>query len=79
MLDYRVTVCDPREEYHEGWDGIEGVTLSRQMPDDLVIAIMSNQRSTPVPQGTTGVHWLPILTAQLRRIVLANPPPVRSP
>ena len=20
MLDYRVTVCDPREEYHEGWD-----------------------------------------------------------
>ena len=39
MLDYRVTVCDPREEYHEGWAQIEGVTVSRQMPDDLVIAM----------------------------------------
>jgi xanthine dehydrogenase accessory factor len=39
MLDYRVTVCDPREEYHEGWAEMEGVTLSRQMPDDLVIAM----------------------------------------
>ena len=39
MLDYRVTVCDPREEYHEGWAAMEGVTLSRVMPDDLVIAM----------------------------------------
>jgi xanthine dehydrogenase accessory factor len=39
MLDYRVTVCDPREEYHEGWAAIEGVTVSRQMPDDLVLAM----------------------------------------
>jgi len=43
MLDYRVTVCDPREEYHEGWltepGRMEGVTLSRLMPDDLVIAM----------------------------------------
>ena len=39
MLDYRVTVCDPREEYHEGWAEMEGVTLSRLMPDDLVIAM----------------------------------------
>ena len=35
MLDYRVTVCEPREEYHEGWQAMEGVTLSRLMPDDL--------------------------------------------
>ena len=48
MLDYRVTVCDPREEYHEGWDGIEGVTLSRQMPDDLVIAMNLDAMSAVV-------------------------------
>jgi xanthine dehydrogenase accessory factor len=39
MLDYRVTVCEPRQEYHEAWIALEGVTLSRQMPDDLVIAM----------------------------------------
>ena len=48
MLDYRVTVCDPRSEYHEGWDAIEGVTLSRQMPDDLVIAMNLDARSAVV-------------------------------
>lgn len=48
MLDYRVTVCDPREEYHEGWAGIEGVTLSRLMPDDLVIAMNLDAHSALV-------------------------------
>jgi xanthine dehydrogenase accessory factor len=48
MLDYRVTVCDPREEYHEGWDAIEGVTLSRLMPDDLVIAMNLDAHSALV-------------------------------
>ncbi len=48
MLDYRVTVCDPREEYHEGWAGMEGVTLSRQMPDDLVIAMNLDAMSAVV-------------------------------
>jgi xanthine dehydrogenase accessory factor len=48
MLDYRVTVCDPREEYHEGWAAIEGVTLSRQMPDDLVIAMNLDANSALV-------------------------------
>ena len=38
MLDYRVTVCDPRVEYHEGWRDEAGIELSREMPDDLVIA-----------------------------------------
>ena len=28
MLDYQVTVCEPRVEYHEGWEAIAGVTLS---------------------------------------------------
>jgi len=48
MLDYRVTVCDPREEYHEGWADMEGVTLSRQMPDDLVIAMNLDANSALV-------------------------------
>jgi xanthine dehydrogenase accessory factor len=39
MIDYHVTVCDPREEYHEGWEAMPGVTLSREMPDDLVQAM----------------------------------------
>jgi xanthine dehydrogenase accessory factor len=48
MLDYRVTVCDPREEYHEGWSVMEGVTLSRQMPDDLVLAMNLDANSAVV-------------------------------
>jgi len=48
MLDYRVTVCDPREEYHEGWAGMEGVTLSRLMPDDLVLAMNLDANSALV-------------------------------
>jgi xanthine dehydrogenase accessory factor len=48
MLDYRVTVCDPREEYHEGWQAIEGVTLSRLMPDDLVIGMNLDAHSALV-------------------------------
>ncbi len=48
MLDYGVTVCEPRDEYHEGWAGIAGVTLSRVMPDDLVIAMNLDARSAVV-------------------------------
>jgi xanthine dehydrogenase accessory factor len=48
MVDYRVTVCDPREEYHEGWQAIEGVTLSRLMPDDLVLAMNLDANSAVV-------------------------------
>lgn len=35
MLDYHVTVIDPREEYANGWD-LAGVPLDRGMPDDIV-------------------------------------------
>ena len=35
MLDYHVTVIDPREEYAAGWD-LAGVPLDRGMPDDVV-------------------------------------------
>lgn len=48
MLDYRVTICEPREEYHEGWEAMEGVTLSRTMPDDLVLAMNLDANSAVV-------------------------------
>jgi xanthine dehydrogenase accessory factor len=35
MLDYHVTVIDPREEYANGWD-LPGVEIDRGMPDDVV-------------------------------------------
>jgi xanthine dehydrogenase accessory factor len=37
-LDYQVIVCDPREEFIGEWD-IEGVELSREMPDDLILRL----------------------------------------
>jgi len=48
MLDYQVTVCEPRVEYHEGWDTLAGVTLSTQMPDDLVLAMNLDHNSAVV-------------------------------
>ena len=48
MLDYQVTVCEPREEYHEGWERLEGVTLSTAMPDDLVLAMRLDHNSAVV-------------------------------
>jgi xanthine dehydrogenase accessory factor len=35
MLDYHVTVVDPRSEYADGWD-VAGVALERDMPDDVI-------------------------------------------
>ena len=35
MLDYRVIVCDPREEYSKNWQ-VERTELSTLMPDDAV-------------------------------------------
>jgi xanthine dehydrogenase accessory factor len=37
MLDYQVTVCEPREEYDEGWDSLPDVLRTRDMPDDHVV------------------------------------------
>jgi xanthine dehydrogenase accessory factor len=48
MLDYEVTVCDPRSEYHEAWDGLGGVQFSTAMPDDLVLAMGLDARSAVV-------------------------------
>ena len=33
-LDFEVTCCDPREEYHRGWD-VPGSILRTGMPDDV--------------------------------------------
>lgn len=46
-MDYRVTVCDPREEYRSGWD-VAGVELVHVMPDDLVIEARLDARSAVV-------------------------------
>ncbi len=48
MLDYRVVVCDPRVEYHEGWRGDKLVELSPEMPDDLVAAMHLDGNSAVV-------------------------------
>lgn len=45
-LGYGVTVCDPRAEYADGFV-IAGVTLTRDMPDDVVTAFK--------PDGATAI------------------------
>ena len=46
-LDYQVTICDPREEYAEGWN-VPGVELKRGMPDDTVIEMNLDGHSAVV-------------------------------
>jgi xanthine dehydrogenase accessory factor len=46
-LDYQVTICDPREEYAEGWN-VPGVDLKRGMPDDVVSAMSLDGHSAVV-------------------------------
>jgi xanthine dehydrogenase accessory factor len=46
-LDYRVTVCDPREEYREALH-VAGVVLDPRMPDDAVRAVAGDRRSVVV-------------------------------
>jgi len=48
MLDYRVVVCDPRIEYHEDWRGDRQVERSREMPDDVVLAMHPDGNSAVV-------------------------------
>jgi len=48
-LDYQVTICDPREEYAEGWD-VAGTDVKRGMPDDVVLEMN--------PDGHTAVVTL---------------------
>jgi xanthine dehydrogenase accessory factor len=46
-MDYSVTVCDPREEYRDGWH-VEGVQVVHAMPDDLVVEMKLDSRSAVV-------------------------------
>ena len=46
-LDYHVTVCDPREEYAEGWD-LADVPIRREYPDDVVLAMNLDAHSAVV-------------------------------
>jgi xanthine dehydrogenase accessory factor len=46
-LDYHVIVCDPRKAYMEEWD-VNGVELSTQMPDDLLMQLQLDECSAVV-------------------------------
>jgi xanthine dehydrogenase accessory factor len=44
MLDYRVIVCDPRQEYAQNWQ-LDGTELTTLMPDEAVQHYTDNARS----------------------------------
>jgi xanthine dehydrogenase accessory factor len=46
-MEYHVTVCDPREEYRQGWHA-DNVQLVHAMPDDLVQEMKLDHRSAVV-------------------------------
>jgi xanthine dehydrogenase accessory factor len=46
-LDFEVTCCDPREEYHLTWD-VSGTHFSRAMPDDVVVEMQLDPHSAVV-------------------------------
>jgi len=46
-MDYHVTVCDPRDEYRDGWN-LAGVELVHAMPDDLVLEMKPDRRSAVI-------------------------------
>jgi xanthine dehydrogenase accessory factor len=46
-MEYHVTVCDPREEYRDGWH-VPGIEVLHAMPDDLVLAMRLDSRSAVV-------------------------------
>ena len=46
-LDYHVTVCDPREEYADGWD-FDAVPIDRGYPDDVVVHMNLDAHSAVV-------------------------------
>ncbi|MFP8834076.1 XdhC family protein [Hydrogenophaga sp. XSHU_21] len=44
---FSVTVCDPREEYRGAWQ-VSGVTLTHEMPDDVVRGFRADRRTAIV-------------------------------
>jgi xanthine dehydrogenase accessory factor len=47
MLDYHVSVVEPREEYASGWN-VAGIALDRRMPDDVIAAMNLDGHSAVV-------------------------------
>ncbi|MES9944571.1 MAG: XdhC family protein [Candidatus Thiodiazotropha sp.] len=47
MLDYRVTICDPREDFADP-NPLPDVTYTRQMPDDAVRALATQPRTAVI-------------------------------
>jgi xanthine dehydrogenase accessory factor len=47
VLDFEVVCCDPREEYHLGWD-VPNTIFSKAMPDDLVLQLKLDPHSAVV-------------------------------
>jgi xanthine dehydrogenase accessory factor len=47
LLDFEVTVCDPREEYETTWD-VPGTIFSRAMPDDLALEMQLDPHAAVV-------------------------------
>jgi xanthine dehydrogenase accessory factor len=46
-LDYRVIVCDPREEYTNEWN-VPGTEIVHSMPDDAVLELKLDSRSAVI-------------------------------
>jgi xanthine dehydrogenase accessory factor len=46
-LGFEVIVCDPREEHRAGWS-LDGVVVSREMPDDLILRLQPDARTAVV-------------------------------
>lgn len=46
-LDFEVTCCDPREEYHLTWD-VPGTQFTKEMPDDVAVAMQLDPHSAVV-------------------------------
>lgn len=47
MLDFDVLVCDPREEFSQGWESANGRFVAG-MPDDAVVSIEPDERTAIV-------------------------------
>jgi xanthine dehydrogenase accessory factor len=46
-LGFEVIVCDPREEHRSGWQ-MDGVQVSHEMPDDLILRLKPDARTAVV-------------------------------
>ncbi|MFZ6773308.1 XdhC family protein [Undibacterium sp. SXout7W] len=46
-LGFEVIVCEPREEYRASWQ-LDGVTLTEEMPDDLILRLQPDARTAVI-------------------------------